>query len=117
MIKRLLMPLLAATALCTGTLSALADDAAKPDVAEALKSGEILPLDAIIKRTTDQHPGRVTEIELGGKSGRYVYEIDIVSDEGLKTELKLDAKSGALLSSKMDDDDQASNESDGDDDD
>jgi uncharacterized membrane protein YkoI len=124
---RSLMPLLAGAALCTSAALAIARDVGTPDIAEALKSGEIQPLDGIIKRVTEQHRGRVTEIELGGKNGRYVYEIDIVDDEGIKTEFKLDAKSGELLSSKVDhdrakndsddDEDQETNDSDDDDDD
>jgi hypothetical protein len=114
---RSLMPLLAAAAVCTSTVLAFAGDAAKPDIEEALKSGEILPLDAIIKAMTERYPGRVTEIELGSKKGRYLYEIDVVNDRGLKIEFKLDAKSGKLLSSKLDDDDdKAKKDSDDDDD-
>ena len=115
---RSLMPLLTAAALCTSAVLAFARDAGAPDIAEALRSGEIQSLDGIIKRITEQHRGRVTEIELGSKNGRYVYEIDIVDAEGNKTEFKLDANNGELLSSKVDnDEDQAKNDSDDDDDD
>jgi len=98
------------------TVSALtfAEDAATPDLAKLLESGEILSQEAIIKRATEQHPGKVSEVELGSEGDSYVYEIDIVDDKGTKTEFKLDAKSGEVLSSKIDNDDedyQAKNES------
>ena len=69
-----------------------------------LRSGEILSQDAIITRATEQHPGKVTEVELEHKCGRYIYEIDVVDDKGVKTELELDAKTGDVLSSKGDHD-------------
>jgi hypothetical protein len=115
---RLPISLLAAIALCTGSVLSFAEDAATPDVAELLRSGEILSQDAIIKRATEQHPGKVTEVELEHKCGRYIYEIDVVDDKGVKTELELDAKSGDVLSSRGDEDeDQEKNNSEKDDDD
>ena len=103
------------------TVSALtfAGDAATPGVAELLESGQILSQEAIIKRATEQHPGKVSEVELERENGGYVYEIDIIDDKGIKTEFKLDAKSGEVLSSKVDDDEdyQAKNDAEEDDDD
>jgi len=112
---RLPVSLLAATGLYAASLLTFAADAATPDVAELIKSGEIMSQEAIIKRATEQHPGKVTEAELERKAGRYVYEIDVVDGKGVKTELKLDAKSGEVLSSKIDDD-QAKNNSEDDED-
>ena len=89
---RLPVSLLAATGLYAASLLTFAADAATPDVAELIKSGDIMSQEAIIKRATAQHPGRVTEAELEREGDRYVYEIDIVDDKGEKTELKLDAK-------------------------
>jgi uncharacterized membrane protein YkoI len=104
------------------TVSALtfAEDAATPDVAKLLESGQILSQEAIIKRATEQHPGKVSEVELERDGDGYVYEIDIVDHSGTKTEFKLDAKSGEVLSSKIDDDDyqaKGDSEEEGDDDD
>ena len=76
------------------------------DIESAMKSGEILPLDEIIQRAKSQISGRVTEIELGYDQNRYVYEIDVMDESGVKTELKLDAKTAELLSSEIDDDDE-----------
>jgi uncharacterized membrane protein YkoI len=47
----------------------------------------------------------VVETELEHKHGRYVYEIDVVSNDGVKRELKYDARTGALISSKIEDND------------
>ena len=115
---RLPIALLTAAALSKGIALTFAEDAVTPDVAELLRSGELLSQEAIIKRATEQHPGKVTEVELERKDGRYVYEIDIVGENGTKTEFSLDAKSGETLSSKIDDDDtEAKNDSEQEDDD
>jgi uncharacterized membrane protein YkoI len=76
-----------------------------PDTAAVQKSAGILPLEEILQRVKTQYPGRVVETELEHKHGRYVYEIDVVSDDGVKKELKYDAKTGALISSKVEDKD------------
>ena len=59
----------------------------------------------ILERVKTQQPGRVVETELERKSGRYVYEIDVIGDDGVKKEFKYDAKTGALISSKVEDED------------
>jgi len=117
MYTRLPIALLTAAALSASIALTFAEDAATPDVAELLRSGELLSQEAIIKRATEQHPGKVTEVELERKDGRYVYEIDIVGENGTKTEFSLDAKSGEMLSSKIDDDTEAKNDSEQEDDD
>jgi uncharacterized membrane protein YkoI len=65
----------------------------------------------------NEHPGRVTDVELESKGLRYVYEVGVVDDSGIRTEFRLDARSGETLSSKIDDDDEDDNDSDDDDDD
>jgi hypothetical protein len=77
------------------------------DIGNAMKSGEIMPLEEIIQRATSQYPGKITEIELGSSEGRYMYEIDVVDEGGVKRELKLDAKTAELLSSEVDEDDSS----------
>jgi uncharacterized membrane protein YkoI len=109
--------LLAAASLYLASLLTFAADPSTDDVAELIKSGQILSQEAIIKRATDQHPGRVSEAELERKGGRYVYEVDIVNDKGVKTELELDAKTGEVLSTETDNDDEAENNSEADEDD
>jgi uncharacterized membrane protein YkoI len=93
------------TSVALGTFAA---DSDKPpvDVQAAQKSGEVLPQDEIIQRAKAQQPGEVTEIELDHKHGRYVYEVDIKDEHGVKTEMKFDAKTGELISRKVDEDDQ-----------
>ena len=74
------------------------------DRAKSLQqTGEILPLEDIIQRAQQQHPGRVLEAELERKGERYVYEIEIADKDGTVWELYIDARSGELIKSKKDD--------------
>jgi len=81
-------------------------DATQPDAPRAHKSDDVLSLDEILQRVKTQQPGKVVEAELEHKHGHYVYEIDVIGDDGVKKEFKYDAKTGALLSSKVEDADE-----------
>ncbi len=66
-------------------------------------SGKILPLEAILKQVRQTYPGKILELELERENGRIVYEIEILSEEGLVTEIYVDAITGQLLSAEEDD--------------
>ena len=57
-----------------------------------------------------QFPGQVLEAELEREHDQVVYEIEISSTTGVVTEVKVDAQSGELLSSKIEDDDDHEHE-------
>lgn len=87
-------------------LSALVILAAAPAWADGLgaarvralvASGEILALEEILKRNEGRLGGRIIEIEIEQKRGRYVYEIKVLRADGRYQELKIDARTGALL--------------------
>ena len=80
----------------------LADDDSA-DAARLSKAGEILPLEKILERARAEHPGKVLETELEHKHGRYVYEVELLDEQGVVWEVKLDAKTGAVIKSKRDD--------------
>lgn len=72
--------------------------------AKQLRSkGEILPLEAIIKKARTVHPGKILEVELEREHGRYVYEIEMLDKNGRVVEMEYDAKTGKLIKSKHDD--------------
>ena len=81
---------------------AMADD----DYIEArrlLDSGEILPLEVILKNVKQIFPGKVLEVELEKEDHQIVYEIEILGDDGVIKEIDIDAKTGKQLFSKEDD--------------
>ncbi|HXX11429.1 MAG TPA: PepSY domain-containing protein [Burkholderiales bacterium] len=104
MLKRTTIAVLMAVAAGGGLWATAADQQKQAESSTAPRS-DILPLEEILQRVKAQYPGRVTETELERKRGRYVYEIDVVSDDGVKKELKYDAKTGELISAKVEDND------------
>lgn len=66
-------------------------------------SGDVLPLESVLPRVGAQYPGRVTEAGLENEDGKAVYEIELLTNEGRKLELIVDARTGKVLNSKRDD--------------
>lgn len=67
------------------------------------ETGEILPLEKIAERARAEKPGEILETELKQKHGKYVYEVEILDAGGHVWELKLDARSGALIKLEKED--------------
>jgi uncharacterized membrane protein YkoI len=76
--------------------SSLADN--DHDVARRLrKTGDIVPVERILKTLGGAHDVRVLEITLRERAGRLVYSVEYIDPNGLVIERQYDAKSGALL--------------------
>ena len=74
------------------------------DAVRAIKQrGDILSLDRILQEARGPHGGRVLESELEEKDGRYVYEVELVDDQGRVREMKFDAGTGELLKEEQGD--------------
>ena len=97
-----LTALFAATAL---TLTAgLAQADVRPDHIEGLlKSGAVMPFEKLNAAAVATHPGSsITDTELDHKNGVLVYEVDVTDTAGKRFDVKLDAKTGAVLENKQD---------------
>ncbi|WLH83523.1 PepSY domain-containing protein [Pseudomonas sp. FP2338] len=97
-----LTALFAATAL---TLTAgLAQADVRPDHIEGLlKSGAVMPFEKLNAAAVAKHAGaNITDTELDHKNGVLVYEVDLTDTAGKRFEVKLDAKTGAVLEDKQD---------------
>jgi len=66
-------------------------------------SGEIMPLEEILKNVRRTYPGRILEVELENEKGRVIYELEILGADRIVREIYIDAKSGKLLSVEEDD--------------
>lgn len=84
------------TGLLTTTPS-LADGLGVDRVRALVERGEILPLADILKRNEARVRGRIIEVEIEQKRGIYVYEIKVLRADGRYRELKIDARTGALI--------------------
>ena len=74
------------------------------DEALALRQqGVILPLEELLQPAMARHPGsRLLEAELEKKHGKYAYEVELVTTEGVVREIKLDASTGVLIKDEED---------------
>ncbi|HHL45046.1 MAG TPA: peptidase [Gammaproteobacteria bacterium] len=101
--KRLLKPAILPFALITLgiALPVAADKEDQLDYQEArrlMENGTILPLETILKKVQ----GSILEVELERERGLYLYEIEVLNNNGSVTELEFDATTGALIKSKID---------------
>lgn len=80
------------------------DKASEQDmVRDALRRGEVLPLLKILAIASQHVPGDIIEVELEAKENQpLIYEIKVLTDTGRVREIKIDARSGAVL--KIEDD-------------
>jgi uncharacterized membrane protein YkoI len=67
------------------------------DARQALKSGLVRPLEDILAEMRKSFPGEVIEIEFEQDDGRYIYEIEMIRPDGRVIEVKMDAKTMAVI--------------------
>ena len=83
---------------------AMARDLDQDEALELRREGVILPLEKLLEAALARHPGsRLLEAELEKEHGRYEYEVEMLTPEGVVREIKLDASTGALLKDEEDD--------------
>ena len=63
----------------------------------AVQAQRILPLSEIIPMIEDQLNARLLEAEFEEEHGRYVYELELITDSGRMIEVDVDAATGAIL--------------------
>ena len=87
-----------ASAIVTGTpaIKAMADDDEMKDaeaLKQAIKQGDIRSLPDILAAAREKLPaGQVVGAEIEQKNGRWVYEFEVVGNDGHMYEAKVDAK-------------------------
>jgi uncharacterized membrane protein YkoI len=62
-----------------------------------LDAGEIRSLEQVLQRIREEGRGHVLEAELERKDDRYVYEVEVVDEQGKVRKLYYDARSGEAL--------------------
>jgi uncharacterized membrane protein YkoI len=68
-----------------------------------LDSGEILPLEVILNNVKQTFPGRILDVELEKEDSHIVYEVEILGEDGVVSEIYINARTGKVLSVKEDD--------------
>lgn len=83
---------------------AMARDLDQDEALALRRDGVILPLEQLLQAALGRYPGaRLLEAELEEDDDVYVYEVELLTGEGVVREIKLDAASGTLLKDEEDD--------------
>ncbi len=101
----LALPLLAFGALAAGLFympMGFADDD-HIQARELSQRGEILPLERISELAKAVRPGKLIDIDLERKRELWIYEVELLDDQGRVWEMKLDARNGELIKLEQDD--------------
>jgi len=76
---------------------------ARHDLADKLESeGHIMTLEEILNIANKAYQGRILEAELETREGAYVYQIDILDNDGVIWELEYNAANGQLITKQRD---------------
>jgi uncharacterized membrane protein YkoI len=97
MVATMRSPLPLAAAFLTLLASVAAADDDHDRARDALRRGEIQPLEEILAEVRRQRLGTVLEVELERRRGRWVYEVETLSADGLVAKFWLDAASRQIL--------------------
>lgn len=93
---------LAALSLAWAT-SALALNVDQDEALRLRQSGEILSFQTILRQADEHYPGaRLLEAELEADHGELIYEIELLTHDGVVRELEIDARTGRVLEDEVD---------------
>lgn len=93
---------------CLLSAAAWADEDDYLRASEAVRAGEILPMEQVLARLAQQYPGNVLEVELEDEDddddfgrARWIYEVKLLQPDGQLRKLLLDAKTGEVLRTRV----------------
>ncbi|MHC8319568.1 PepSY domain-containing protein [Pseudomonas sp. GB2N2] len=88
------------TAFCSVTQ---ARDLDQDEALRLRQQGAILPLEQLLNQALGRYPdAKLLEAELEEKHGVYIYEVELLTTEGVVRELDVNAVTGQLLKDKED---------------
>lgn len=64
---------------------------------QLVSEGKIVPLETILKRTEIKPGWRLLEVEFERDDGQWIYELEVLKEDGEVIELLYDAETGAYL--------------------
>ncbi len=74
-----------------------ADSVDQDQILKLIKQGELQPLETLLQRHRHRLQGRLIDLELEHHKGRWIYELELLDDQGVVREYLIDAKSGEWL--------------------
>ncbi|PJI47923.1 MAG: peptidase [Pseudomonas sp.] len=82
---------------------AQAHDLSQDEALRLSKEGVIRPFEEILPAALSRYPGsRLLEAELEREHDTYIYEVELLTVDGVVRELELDARDGRILKDKED---------------
>lgn len=95
----LILPL----ALLLAATPAASRDLDQDEALQLRREGLILPLESLLQQVKQRYPGaRLLEAELEEEDGLYIYDIELLTADGIARELELDARDGRLIKDEED---------------
>jgi uncharacterized membrane protein YkoI len=85
------------------SLPVFASDDDHDTVRKLRDAGDVLSLETILERIKPTVSGKLLEVEVESEHGSHIYELEILDENGLVWELKVDAKTAQILKKKKDD--------------
>lgn len=82
-----------------------AGNSQQDEAREAVKQGLVRPLEEVLTEVRKTIKGDIVEIEFEKDDGRFIYEIEYVAPDGHLMEIKIDAKTLAVVSLGEEDED------------
>lgn len=74
-----------------------ADSVDQDQILKLIKRGELQPLEILLQRHRHRLQGRLIDLELEHHKGRWIYELELLDDQGVVREYLIDAKNGEWL--------------------
>ena len=93
-------------ALVVGTINSfpLAADhyeAQSDQVLQWLEEGKVLTFESLMKRHSKRLKGRLLDLEIEEEDGRIIYELEVLRDNSIVYEIKIDAQNGEWLTEEI----------------
>ncbi|GAA5135806.1 PepSY domain-containing protein [Alloalcanivorax gelatiniphagus] len=83
---------------------AVALDVSHDEALRLRQSGEVQPFEKILAVAMERHPrASLLEAELERDDGELIYELELLTADGVVRELEIDARSGRILEDEVDD--------------
>ena len=73
------------------------------EIRDLRRSGQLVSLESLIVQVRNDYPGEIIEIELDDEDGQYIYEVEVIGENGSEIELEINASTGEVLKTDIDD--------------
>lgn len=72
------------------------------EVYKLRREGKLMPLADIMAQVQERFPGQILETEFEQNEGQIVYEFYVLQADGIVREIKVDARTGRILTAEVD---------------